>query len=113
MEARSAPLFGTGPVSPRPAPRRLRPAWTQPGGGYEVELRTAHEIGADLEAWRALAERSVEPALFADPDCPAASPGRAPGQPDPGLAAGCAGAGGARGVSRCGAAPPAPGGGGA
>jgi Acetyltransferase (GNAT) domain len=68
MEARSAPFFGTGPVSPRPAPRRLRPAWTQPGGVYEVELRTAHEIGADLAAWRALAERSVEPALFADPD---------------------------------------------
>src|SRR5215212_11980060 len=65
---RSAPFFGTGPVSPRPAPRRLRPAWTQPGGVYEVELRTAHEIGADLAAWRALAERSVEPALFADPD---------------------------------------------
>ena len=68
MEARSAPFFGTGPVSPRPAPRRLRPAWTRPGGGYEVELRTAQEIGADLAAWRALADRSVEPALFADPD---------------------------------------------
>ncbi|HEX8663817.1 MAG TPA: hypothetical protein VF744_07285, partial [Beijerinckiaceae bacterium] len=67
MEARSSALFGAVPVSQSPPPRP-RPAWAAPGSGYEVDLRGAAEVGADLKAWHDLAGRAVEPALFAHPD---------------------------------------------
>jgi hypothetical protein len=68
MEARSSAFFGTVPVTVPRSPPRPRPAWAPPGGGYEVELRGAQEIGADIEAWHDLAGRAMEPALFAHPD---------------------------------------------
>jgi hypothetical protein len=47
---------------------RPRPVWTLPAGGYEVELRNAAEVGADIEAWHDLAGRAMESCLFAHPD---------------------------------------------
>jgi hypothetical protein len=68
MEARPSAFFGTAPAGARRPLPRLHKTWASPGSAYEVELRSAHEIGADLDAWRDLAARSIEPALFADPD---------------------------------------------
>ena len=68
MEARSAPFFGTGPVVAPPGPAPPAAGLDPTGRRLRGRAPHAHEIGADLAAWRALAERSVEPALFADPD---------------------------------------------
>ena len=68
MEIRSSVFFETVPLGTHSPARRARPAWTPPNGAYQVELRAPADIGPELAAWQALANRAMEPALFADPD---------------------------------------------
>lgn len=70
METRSGepapPFFGTASLAPRPA-IRAKPAWIA-DGGCEVELRSAAEAAAEIDAWRSLARRAFQPSLFAEPE---------------------------------------------
>src|SRR5690242_8531183 len=69
MEARSLGDSGSIPARER---RPERAPAARPGaiadGAYAVELRAAAEMQGDLEAWRALAQRAVEPSLAAEPE---------------------------------------------
>lgn len=71
METRSGapapPFFGTASIAPPRAAIRAKPAWVA-DGGCEVELRGAAEAAAEIDAWRSLARRALEPSLFAEPE---------------------------------------------
>lgn len=67
------------PKSERPVPRLVgdrerspelqrREAPVAGKAGYAVEIRNAAEMQAEIDAWRDLARRAVEPNVFAEPD---------------------------------------------
>lgn len=71
MEARSgetaSPFFRTASIARTGAAVWPRPVWIA-DAGCEVELRSAAEAGAEIDAWRALARRAIEPSPFAEPE---------------------------------------------
>src|SRR4051812_48628847 len=69
MEAGSSGVSGSIPAQARRPERGFAArAGAMADGAYAVELRTAAEIQGELEAWRALAQRAVEPSLFGEPE---------------------------------------------
>lgn len=69
IEARSSGFSGLQPTRPRPAhPSRSGDAKAASGPTFTVELRTSADLEGVLPAWRALAQRAIEPTPFADPD---------------------------------------------
>src|SRR4051794_15208651 len=69
MEARFSGVAGSIPARDgRPERVSAARAGASADGAYAVELRAAADIQGDLEAWRALGRRAVEPSLFAEPD---------------------------------------------
>jgi hypothetical protein len=69
MHARSSDLASLGSIhNPEPRLHRPRAPAGAMEGGYAVEFRGAADMQADIEAWRGLAARALEPSLLCEPD---------------------------------------------
>lgn len=68
MDPKSSDRQGSGLPGEAPQPSRGVAQAPSSRSDYAVEIRTAAEMDGEVEAWRDLARRAVEPNVFAEPE---------------------------------------------